>query len=95
LRFGGILVGVRLPFIKKRPKIDPLMSQPYSPTGKRFTRPIIAKVLQDEPKKPPPIDPHREELRRIVVAVGLWLAFALAVFHWLHDSPAARKMLGL
>jgi hypothetical protein len=90
-----MLERVRLPFTKKPPKIDPLMSQPYSPTGKRFTRPIIAKVLQDPPKEIPPPDPHREEMRRIVAAIGLWLAFALAVFHWLHDSPAARKILGL
>lgn len=89
-----MLAAMRLPFTRNRPKIDPLMSQPYSPTGKRFIRPIIARDLKDPPKPPAPVDHHREELRRIIVALGLWIAFLLMVYRLIGEhSAAATKFL--
>jgi len=81
-------------FRPKSPKIDPLMSQPYSPTGKRFIRPIVTQQLKDPPKPPAPIDPHREEIRRIIIALGLWIAFLLMVYRLIGEhSAAATKFL--
>ncbi len=69
------------------------MSQPYSPTGKRFTRPIIYKALQRPPKPPAPVDHHREEIRRIIVALGLWIAFLLMIWRLMSEHGGAEKFL--
>jgi hypothetical protein len=85
----------------KRPKIDPLMSQPYSPTGKRFTRPIIYSDLKpprtqkqideelDELVRRQARDHNREEIRKIVIALGLWIALSLMVWRLMHEHLAA------
>lgn len=84
---------MRLPFFRKRSKVHRLMSQPYSPTGKRFTRPIIYKPLQNKPKPPAPVDHHREEIRKIIVALGLWIAFLLMIWRLLNEHGGAEKFL--
>ena len=65
------------------------MSQPYSPTGKRFTRPIIYKPLKRPEKPPAAPDPNREEIRRIIVPLGLWIALLLMVWRLIHEHAAA------
>lgn len=68
------------------------MSAPYSPTGKRFTRPIIYQALKDPPRPPAPPDHHREEIRRIIIALGLWIAFLIMAHRLIveHGGAAAK-----
>lgn len=104
LRFAGTIAGVMRLFRPKRPKIDPLMSQPYSPTGKRFIRPIVGRILWDPPKPQEQIDAelearqahdhNRAEIRRIVVALGLWIALLLMAHRLIVEHlAAAHKVL--
>src|SRR5580698_7863360 len=88
-------------FRPKSPETHRLMSQPYSPTGKRFTRPIIYGDLKsprtqkqideefEESVRRQARDHNREELRKIIVALGLWIAFLLMIWRLTHEQLAA------
>lgn len=84
LNFCGTVAGVWRQLFPNRPKIDPLMSAPRSPNGKRLLRPIIpstlaAKDCQDE------VDELRQaidrDIRQLIRCLVLWIAF-LAILYF-------------
>lgn len=62
------------------------MSAPASPTGKRLARPIIAGVLPrlgnplTDPALEARLEAHRAAIRKVGVALVLWLALAALLY---------------